>query len=207
MKFFFPAILIFAIGVSASSAQTNANTNAVNEILALVTTNAPAKSKPARGPTRIESDSAAFDLNGHSATYRGHVRVDDPQMKLRCEWLFASLPQGGGRVTNIVAERNVVIDFTDDKGKTNQATGDKAVYFYNVQNDVTNETVTLTGNAKIENAQGWLTGDPIVWNRANNSVTAKNEKMIFRQNLNGSSETNSPQTIQNMGTNSDNPSP
>ena len=28
-------------------------------------------------------------------------------------------------MTNIVAETNVVIDFTDDKGQTNHVTGDK----------------------------------------------------------------------------------
>ena len=80
--------------------------------------------------------------------YRDHVRVDSPDMKLRCEWLAADLPQAGGRVTNIVAETNVVIDATDDKGQKMHATGDKTVYVFAIQNGVTNETVTLTGNAK-----------------------------------------------------------
>jgi lipopolysaccharide transport protein LptA len=193
MKFFSFTILFLISGVLVLSAQTNASTNAVDEILALVTTNAPPAAKPARGPTTIESDSVDFDLAGHTATYCGDVRVDDPQMKLRCEWLLASLPQGGGHVTNIVAETNVVIDFTDDKGKTNHATSDKAVYFYNVQNGVTNETVTLTGHAKVENDQGWLTGEPIIWNRATGHVTANNGKTIFRQTVTGSA-TNSPMT-------------
>jgi lipopolysaccharide export system protein LptA len=62
-----------------------------------------------------------------------------------------------------------------------------------VQNGATNETVTLTGNAKVENAQGWLTGEPIIWNRANNSLSAMNQKMIFRQNLDSmKAGTNSP---------------
>ena len=33
-------------------------------------------------------------------------------------------------MTNIVAETNVVIDATDDKGQKMHATGDKAVYVY-----------------------------------------------------------------------------
>jgi len=67
------------------------------------------------------------------------------------------------------------------------------VYVYNVQDGVTNETVTLTGNARIENAKGWLTGEPIVWDRANGSLTAANEHMVFWQNLNGETAgTNSP---------------
>jgi len=47
-------------------AQTN--TNAVDEILALVTTNTPTpKPKPPRQPTRIESDSVDVDLTARRA--------------------------------------------------------------------------------------------------------------------------------------------
>jgi lipopolysaccharide transport protein LptA len=146
-----------------------------------------------RGPTLISSASADFDLSGHEATYRGHVRVDDPQMKLACERLVADVPQAGGHVNHIVAETNVVIDFLDDKGHTNHATGDKAVYIYSESGSVTNETVTLTGNPQMENAQGTLTGDVIVWDRLNNHLTASNQKMVFRQSLNGTvADTNPP---------------
>jgi lipopolysaccharide transport protein LptA len=147
----------------------------------------------ARGPTLIRSDSADFDLAGHEATYHGHVRVDDPQMKLACEQLIADVPQAGGHVNHIVAETNVVIDFTDNKGQTNHATSDKAVYIYQEQGGVTNETVTLTGNPQIENAKGTLTGDVIVWDRLNNHMSASNQKMVFRQNFNGApADTNPP---------------
>jgi lipopolysaccharide transport protein LptA len=146
-------------------------------------TNAADVPKPARAPTLIDSDRADFDLTARKAFYYGNVRVDDPQMKLTCAQMVADLPQTGGHINRIVAETNVVIDSVDEKGQTNHATSDKAIYFYNVQNDVTNETVTLTGHAKVENAQGWLTGEPIVWDRANNSLHAENQKMLFRQNI------------------------
>ncbi len=143
--------------------------------------------------TLISSDQGDFDLAGHEAIYRGHVRVDDPQMKLTCEQLIADVPQGGGHVNHIVAETNVVIDFIDNKGQTNHATGDKAVYVYSEQGGVTNETVTLTGNPQMENAQSTLTGDPIVWDRQNNHLSATNQKMILRQNLSGlAAGTNAP---------------
>jgi lipopolysaccharide export system protein LptA len=109
--------------------------------------------------------------------------VDDPQMQLTCEELTADLPQTGGHINHLVALTNVVMDSVDDKGQTNHATSDKAIYDYNVVNGVTNETVTLTGNAKVESAQGWMTGEPIVWNRANNSIHAENQKMILRQTI------------------------
>jgi lipopolysaccharide transport protein LptA len=140
-----------------------------------------------RSPTLISSERADFDLGGHEATYHGHVQVDDPQMKLACEKLVADVPQAGEHVNHIVAETNVVIDFLDDKGQTNHATGDKAVYIYSEQGGVTNETITLTGNPQpqVENAQGTLTGDVIVWDRLNNHMTASNQKMVFRQGFSG----------------------
>ena len=178
-------IVLAATGTLRAQTNATANTNAVNEILALVTTNAPAAKPQPRGPTRIESDSVDFDLTKREATYRGHVHVDDPEMKLNCEWLVADLPQTGGRINHIVAETNVVIDAMDDKGQKMHATGEKAVYVYSVQNGVTNETVTLTGHPELSNAQGTSTGDVIVWDRANNHLNITNPKIVFRQNLNG----------------------
>jgi lipopolysaccharide export system protein LptA len=166
-------------------------------------TNPPGTPPAPRAPTLIHADSADFDLNGHQGIYRGHVRVDDPQMKLTCAQLTSDLPESGGRPTHIVAETNVVIDFTDDKGQTNHATGDKAVYIYNVQNGVTNETVTLTGHPppQVENAQGTQAGDVIVWNRANNKIHFDNYHMISHQNLNGATaDTNSPPAKTNFPT-------
>ena len=176
--------LIAVAGAGALRAQTN--TNAVDEILALVTTNAPApKPKPPRQPTKIESDRVDFDLTARQAAYHGHVRVDDPEMKLTCENLTADLPQDSGHINHIVAETNVIIDFTDEKGQTMHATGDKMVYGYAVQNGATNETVTLTGNPELENAQNKSTGDVIVWDRVRNHLDITNPKIVFRQNING----------------------
>jgi lipopolysaccharide export system protein LptA len=159
-------------------------------------TNTPGTSPTPRAPTRISSESGDFDLNGHQAIYRGHVRVDDPEMKLTCARLVADVPPSGGRPNHIVAETNVVIDFTDEKGQTNHATSDKAVYVYSEQGGVTNETVTLTGNPQMENAQGTQVGDVIILDRANNKIHFDNPHMVFRQNLNGvMTNTNSPVTV------------
>ncbi|HLZ53214.1 MAG TPA: LptA/OstA family protein [Verrucomicrobiae bacterium] len=188
MKNAFYIALLALVGAGPMRAQMNTNTNAVDEILALVTTNAPAPPKPPPHPeTLIEAEGPAdFDLAGRRVLYHEHVRVDSPNMKMRCEWLAADLPQTGGRVTNIVAETNVVIDATDDKGQTMHATGEKAVYVFSVDNGVTNETVTLTGNARLETTQGWLTGDSIVWDRAHERLSVpSNPKMIFHQAING----------------------
>jgi lipopolysaccharide export system protein LptA len=146
-------------------------------------TNTPGALPTPRAPMFIHADSADFDLNGHQGIWRWHVRVDDPQMKLTCEQLVADMPPAGGRPNHIVAETNVVIDFTDTKGQTNHATGDKAVYVYSEQGGMTNKTVTLTGNPQIENAQGTQAGDVIILDLANSKAHFENPHMIFRQSL------------------------
>jgi lipopolysaccharide export system protein LptA len=163
-------------------------------------TNTPGTPSTPRGLTHITAQSGDFDLAGQDASYRavyrGHVRVDDPQMKLTCEQLVADVPQASGRPNRIVAETNVVIDFTDEKGQTNHATGDKAVYVYSESGGVTNETITLTGNPQMENARGTQAGDVIVLDRANNKVHIDNPNMISRQNLTSMpASTNPPVTM------------
>ena len=164
-------------------------------------TNTPGTPLAPRAPTLIYADSADFDLNGHQAIYHRHVRVDDPQMKLTCEQLVADMPQTGGRPNRIVAETNVVIDFTDTKGQTNHATGDKAVYVYSEQGGVTNETVTLTGSPQpqVENAQGVQAGDVMIWNRENTNSHIRitgNYHMISHQKPGDvMMDTNSPVTV------------
>jgi lipopolysaccharide transport protein LptA len=187
--------VIFIVGAGSLGAQVSTNTNAVGEILALVTTNAPAPKPQTHPETLIEAEGPAdFDLGGRRVIYHEHVRVDSANMKLTCEWLAADLPQTGNRVTNIVAETNVVVDATDEKGQKMHATGDRAVYVFSVDNGITNETVTLTGNARLENAQGWLTGDSIVWDRVHQRLSVpSNPKMIFHQALTSAEGgTNSP---------------
>jgi lipopolysaccharide transport protein LptA len=146
-------------------------------------TNAIAAPKPSRGPTMITSHRADFSDAARQIIYTGNVRVDDPQMTLTCEQLVADLPPNGGHIQHIVALTNVVIDSVDEKGQTNHTSSDKAIYDFNVENGVTNETVTWTGNAIMTNSQGTLTGEPIIWDRVRNRVTATNQKMIFRQNI------------------------
>jgi len=164
-------------------------------------TNTPGALPTPRAPMFIHADSADFDLNGHQGIWRWHVRVDDPQMKLACEQLVADMPPAGGRPNRIVAETNVVIDFTDTKGQTNHATGDKAVYTYQEQGGATNETLTLTGDPQpqVENAQGLQAGDVIIWNRENTNshirITGNYHMVSYQKPGEVMTDTNSPVTV------------
>ena len=97
---------------------------------ALAQTNLPPAKVALRAPTQINSDAADFDLNTHQAIYRGHVRVEHPELKLTCGTLLVDLPTAGAHLSNVVADTNVVIDFNDGKGQTYHVTAAKAVYAY-----------------------------------------------------------------------------
>ena len=158
-------------------------------------------------PTVITSKHGFYSTGSRQVIYTGNVQVDDPRMKLTCEQLTADLPLAGGHIDHLVALTNVVMDSVDEKGQTNHATSDMAVYNYKVVDGVTNETVTLTGDARVRSGQDWMTGEPIVWDRVNNSMRVENPKMILYQNSTNSlmnpntspSKTNFPPgTIQNI---------
>ena len=169
-KFYLIAMLALAAWVLHSQTNAGVTTNASPSPAAV--TNAPRI-------THIDSDSANFDLNAHRANYRGHVRVSDAEMKLTCEWLVADLPQSG-HINQIVAETNVLIDFSDTKGETHHAAAQKAVYHYAVENGATNETVTLTGDPQVEDAHGTMLADTIIWDRLNNGFSAINQRGTYR---------------------------
>jgi lipopolysaccharide transport protein LptA len=165
MKHFYPAILLIATGLSLGLAQTSTNAPAAHS----------GSPKLPRGPLEINADGPTdFDMNRHWATYTENVVVSDEQMKLTCEWIKANLPLNGVPITNILARTNVVMDFTDEKGQKTRATGDQAVYYFHVQNGVTNETVTLTANPpgkpKVTQGKDTMTGDAIIWDRTTDQV-------------------------------------
>jgi lipopolysaccharide export system protein LptA len=147
------AVMAVAAGLAAHA---QSNTNAAPPLLRV---------------TDIYSDSADFDWLGHTATNRGNVRVIATDMKLTCTLLIAGiadLPPSGWHLSRIVAETNVVLDAKDSNGQPIHATGDRAVYVYSVENGVTNDTVTLTGNPQpqVVIPEGTIVADVIVWDRA-----------------------------------------
>jgi lipopolysaccharide transport protein LptA len=198
MKYLSIVILFFAFGW-ISCAQTNVATNGVDALLALVTTNPPAPAPmgfmPAHGPIIIDSAGrAVFDINGHWVTYTDDVRVTNGEWTLTCDWLKLNLPQNGEDPTNITAETNVVTDFLDKSGQKIRGIGDKAVYFYNVQNGVTNKTVTLTGNPpKVRMGLSYFTGDTIVYDLMSGVVYAPSGFRGYYENTNSpAGKTNQP---------------
>ena len=171
-------IIIFLLAVGwtcLAPAQTHASAQ----------TNPPAAAAKPHVPTQINSDTADFDLNNHQAVYCGHVTVVDPKVNLTCDWMVVNLPQAGGHLSHVLADTNVVVDFTDAKGQTNHVTADRAVYDYKVEGSVTNETVTFTGHPnsppKVEYPDYTITSEPLVWDRATGHFRFTDYQMNLHQ--------------------------
>src|ERR1017187_569586 len=169
MKLFW--IILTAVPVFALNAQTNPPAPEISaaKIAALAATSTNATPRE-RQPIDIEAEHGDFDLKNHIGIYSGNVRVTAPQMKLTCDVLTAVAPTNDNRIDTIVAERNVKIDGEDNKGRPVRSTSDKVVYAYRSSNLTTNETVTWTGNVFVDSAMFKGTGDPLIWDRINNTI-------------------------------------
>jgi lipopolysaccharide export system protein LptA len=158
---------------------------------AKATTNAPAKP---HGPTEIISDMADFDLNLHQAIYRGHVRVTDPEVKLTCDWLVVDLPAAGEHLSHVLADTNVVVDFTDEKGEKYHVTSARAVYAYKVVGAVTNETVVFTGppKPKVVTTNSVIVSEQMTWDRVRDHFNFVSPIMNSTSGINSGGGSNAP---------------
>lgn len=129
--------------------------------------------------THIYATRATFEHGSRKAIYEGNVIVDDPRVHITCDLLTAQLPDTGKRIDSIIAETNVVM-LIPNKGVTNRATGDKAVYTFAVNAGVTNELLVLTGSPAIESPDGTMTGTKITWDRVRDTLSAENSSMVYR---------------------------
>lgn len=119
-------------------------------------------------PVTIYADEFEFASRQGVARYNGHVRVDDlPEMELLCRNMTAHVARGGGRLDRIVAEDDVSIRFHEEKNgrrELREASGRQAVY------EAAGNSVTLSGDARVEVAGGLMVADPIVYDRTTQSV-------------------------------------
>jgi lipopolysaccharide export system protein LptA len=144
------------------------------------------------GDTDIRSDTAGFSTDSHRSIYEGHVRLDDPKMKLTCAWLVADLPSGTNYSRHIVATTNVVMDLTGGTNGTWHVTCDQAVYDFKLLGGSTNETVTLTGHARAESEKVIVLGEPLVFDMVNHLFTGTGSTETFKHPNQLLNSTNGP---------------
>ncbi len=131
----------------------------------------------------IHSERGRFDMTNYRTIYMGHVRADDPRMHLTSDWLAADLPHDKYSDSHVVAATNVLMVFIDDKGETNHASSDQAIYNLHVEGGVTNETVTLTGHAKMWTDKININGEPLVWDLVKQELTSTNWETTFTHDI------------------------
>jgi lipopolysaccharide export system protein LptA len=144
-------------------------------------TNPPVQGLPDQ-EVGLHSDHFYYDGRARELVYYNNVVATNWEGQLTCGRLTILLPpegSAGGHPSTMVAETNVVIDFLKN-GETNHITSDKAIYAYSLVNAVTNETITFTGHAKGENAKGWMTGEPLVWDNIADRFTGTDFKTILK---------------------------
>ena len=111
-----------------------------------------AMGKPKRDESRVRTNEFAevfcqeYFLAAESGLFRGHVRIEHPQMNWVCDEItMLMLPTLGKSGRMIIAEPDVVFNFTDDQGQTFHGTGNKVVYTHRTTATLTNDLVELTG--------------------------------------------------------------
>ena len=143
----------------------------------------------ADGRTRIASKHGRFDFVTRSLVYADDVRVEDPRIRITCEFLLAKFPTNGNhRVDTIVAETNVVALITTND-ITYRITAARAVFIFHPSATTTNETLELSGLP--EPSIQWVQDDlatiktntfsarRIVWDLMNNNITAEDNHGVF----------------------------
>lgn len=154
-------------------------------------TSHPASNQPKikrGGDTRIQAQHGEYDLVARTVVYTGNVHIDNPDMKLRCAKITSYSTAASGHPYKIVAESdstftNVLIDMLDEHGQTNHVTGKLAVYEFHVQNGVTNETVTVTGDPHLSSPMMRGTADSLRWDRATGHMSADNPNFVSTEDL------------------------
>jgi lipopolysaccharide export system protein LptA len=141
---------ISAMGKPKASA-TNVVTKGTTNVVAKGTTNVVAKGTT-KGATNefAEVFCEEYFLTADSGLFRGHVHIEHPQMKWKCEEItLLTPPELGKSGRMMIAEPLVVFDVTDDQGRTFHGTGDKAVFTHRTTATTTNDLVVLTGTPAV----------------------------------------------------------
>lgn len=115
-----------------------------------------------------------YRLAPQRARFEGNVRLDHPQLQMRCETVDAEFPSADGVGGRMVAEKSVVFEVKDTEGAGGQihGTSQTAIYRSQAVGDVTNRVLELTGNPVLETTNGVLKNKVIMLDLANRKLIA-----------------------------------
>ncbi len=114
-------------------------------------------------PVKITADSFVIDQATNRATFSGAVVITRGSMTMWAEKAVVNYGSGGeGDIDGLDATGNVRIKTTGQ-----EATGNRAVFTPD------NSTIRLTGNVKVKNASGTMSGPELTINLSSNSSVFK----------------------------------
>jgi lipopolysaccharide transport protein LptA len=143
--------------------------------------------KPIQNESRVRTNEFAevfceeYFLAADSGLFRGHVRIEHPQMKWTSEEITLLTPPELGKTGRMmIAEPKVVFDVTDDQGQTFHGTGNKVVYTRRTTATLTNDLVVLTGTpAVLESTNVVGRNDIINLDLASHKLTAPGKYILL----------------------------
>ncbi|HOY58159.1 MAG TPA: LptA/OstA family protein, partial [Verrucomicrobiota bacterium] len=121
---------------------------------------------------RVSSDRFRFNYRSNLIVYSGHVRVEDPRVRMSSGWLTI-VPSARGGIDRMVAEEDVKIVDRSTGGETTART---AVY----QVDGQRETVELSGEPRYREGVREGTADRFILDRRRDVLEAVgNARIVF----------------------------
>jgi lipopolysaccharide export system protein LptA len=124
------------------------------------------------GSQFAEITSTTYRVTPTGAVFDQQIHVVHPQMNWTCQSLTARFASGT-QDKGLTAEGRVAFELLSEKGQKVHGMGEKAIYSYNVADNITNDTVTLLGSpAMLQMTNSTFKNTSIVFDRAQNKFTA-----------------------------------
>lgn len=122
-------------------------------------------------PADIEADDTTIDFRTGKRTFIGNVIVIQGSLRIKADKVIANYKEG--QIINATAWGKVARFKSRPDGKPDDVEGSAEKIFVNQQNN----TLTLTGKARLKQGYNTADGETIVYNMANDTLKIKNSKL------------------------------
>ena len=122
-------------------------------------------------PADIEADDTTIDFRTGKRTFIGNVIVIQGSLRIKADKVIANYKEG--QIINATAWGKVARFKSRPDGKPDDVEGSAEKIFVNQQNN----TLTLTGKARLKQGYNTADGEVIVYNMANDTLKIKSSKL------------------------------
>ncbi|MEM5504858.1 lipopolysaccharide transport periplasmic protein LptA [Shewanella frigidimarina] len=137
---------------------TRANVVLLSSILCILSLPAPAKQGDLKQELKIASASQSADIKNNQIVFNGPVTIVQGTININADQLRAFTPENSTSKRLIATGTPATFSQELDDGKIGTASADEISY------DLATTTLTLTGNAKLDQSGSQVTGNKIKYN-------------------------------------------